>query len=95
MKDKFIVVDCMGIKQVGFDGVMGVSVLDVEQIVDMMNGFNNTCDRLGKRVVGQLKALELCGKRIEELKDELSSVKEDREYLLNKVVDRIIKDWDE
>ena len=74
MKDKFIVVDCMGVKQVGFDDEMGVSVLDVEQIVDMMNGFNNTCDRL---------------------EDELSSVKEDREYLLNKVVARIIKDWDE
>jgi hypothetical protein len=50
MKDKFIVVDCMGIKQVGFDGAMGVSILDTEQIVQMMNGFNNTCERLGKEV---------------------------------------------
>lgn len=50
MKDKFIVVDCMGTKQVGFDGAMGVSVLDVEQIVEMMNGFNNTCERLENKL---------------------------------------------
>jgi hypothetical protein len=73
MKDKFIVVDCMGIKQVGFDGAMGVSTLDVEQIVEMMNGFNNTCERLEK---------------------ELDEANTDREYLLNKVVTKIIKDWD-
>ena len=50
MKDKFIVVDCMGIKQVGFDGNMGVSVIDVDDVVKMMNGFNNTCERLEKEL---------------------------------------------
>tara|TARA_R110001592_G_C13193003_1_gene753585 strand:+ start:42575 stop:42859 length:285 start_codon:yes stop_codon:yes gene_type:complete len=94
MKDKFIVVDCMGIKQVGFDGAMGVSVLDVEQIVQMMNGFNNTCERLEKHIKGTTKALEVCGERIEELENELTSSNKDRDYLLNKVVDNIITDWD-
>jgi len=46
MHNKFIVTECMGIKQVGFNGAMGVSVLDVEEIVHMLNGFNNTCIKL-------------------------------------------------
>ena len=58
MKDKFIVVDCMGVKQVGFDVYMGVSVLDVEQIVDMLNGFNNTCERLEKELSTVTKSKE-------------------------------------
>ena len=82
MKDKFIVVDCMGIKQVGFDGAMGVSTLDVEQIVEMMNGFNNTCERLEKHIKGTAKALEVCGERIEVLENELKDVKARNNHLV-------------
>jgi hypothetical protein len=51
MNNKFIVTECRGIKQVGFNGAMGVSVLDVEEIVHMLNGFNNTCIKLEGRIV--------------------------------------------
>ncbi|AHK11291.1 hypothetical protein S14_182 [Shewanella sp. phage 1/4] len=50
MTDKFAVTEVDGVKQVGFNGAMGISVLTVEEIVHMMNGFNNTCIRLEERV---------------------------------------------
>jgi len=71
MHDKFIVTECMGVKQVGFNGAMGVSVLDVEEIVHMLNGFSNTCIKLEERIAGQLKMIDVAGKEIERLEDDL------------------------
>jgi hypothetical protein len=67
MTDKFIVTGGMGIKQVGFNGAMGVKVLSVDQIVDILNGFNNNSIKLEERIAGQLNMLEVAGKEIESL----------------------------
>jgi archaellum component FlaC len=81
MKDKFIVVDCMGIKQVGFDGAMGVSVLDVEQIVQMMNGFNNTCERLENNIEALSKDKIKLLEHVEVLEHDIGDLKERNNHL--------------
>lgn len=74
MTTKFIVTECMGVKQVGFNGAMGVKVLDTEEIVAMLNSLNNTCIKLEERVASQLKRLEVAERRIKSLEDDLYKV---------------------
>lgn len=50
MKDKFIITPEGG---VGFNGAMGVANLAVEEVVKMLNEFNNTCQRLEDMLKGE------------------------------------------
>lgn len=76
MKDKFIVVDCMGIKQVGYSTETSLNTFGVDALVSMLNAMNALNKELEQRVDGQLKMLELCGIQIEALENELEEVLE-------------------
>jgi len=76
MKDKFIVVDCMGIKQVGYSTETSLNTFGVDALVSMLNAMNALNKELEQRVDGQLKMLELCGIQIEALENELEEVKD-------------------
>jgi hypothetical protein len=77
MKDKFIVVDCMGIKQVGFKNEDGTTTFSPDALVSMLNAMNALNKELEQRVEGQLKALEVCGVLIQSLEDELAEVRQE------------------
>jgi len=71
MKDKFIVVDCMGIKQVGFENEDGTTTFSPDALVSMLNAMNTLNKKLEQRVEGQLKALELAGEYIQALEEDI------------------------
>jgi len=75
MKDKFIIVDCMGIKQVGFENEDGTTTFSPDALVSMLSAMNALNKELEQRVAGQIKMLELCGIQIQSLEDELSLYK--------------------
>lgn len=77
MKDKFIVVDCMGIKQVGYSTEANLNTFGVDALVSMLNAMNALNKELEQRVDGQLKMLELCGIQIQSLEGELEEVRQE------------------